>query len=148
MRIGQAAELSGLETSAIRFYEADGVVPAPDRTEAGYRDYDNKDVELLRFVRRLRSLELPLDDVREIVTLRTAGEAPCATVRSALSREAAAIDRRIEDLRRLRSELADLQAAADEFTDDWPATCVCHVLDVPGINRMEDSSGDHTAVLR
>jgi DNA-binding transcriptional MerR regulator len=129
MRIGTAAELSGLETSAIRFYEADGVVPAPERTDAGYRDYSKSDVELLRFVRRLRSLELPLDDVREIVALRTAGQAPCATVRVALAREAGAIDRRIEDLRRLRRELSDLQASAAEFTDDWPSTCVCHVLD-------------------
>ena len=129
MRIGEAAGLSGLETSAIRFYEADGVVPAPERTDAGYRDYSTKDVELLRFVRRLRSLELPLDDVREIVALRSAGQAPCATVRSALAREAGAIDQRIEDLIRLRTDLSDLQAAAAEFTDDWPSTCVCHVLD-------------------
>lgn len=148
MRIGEAARLSGLETSAIRFYEADGVVPAPERTDAGYRNYSAKDVELLRFVRRLRSLEFPLDDVKEIVTLRTSGEAPCATVRTALAREAAAIDRRIEDLGRLRRELAELQAAAGEFTDDWPATCVCHVLEESAIDPLEDTRGDHTAVLR
>ncbi len=92
MRFGEAARLSGLETSAIRSYEADGVVPEPKRTDAGYRDYSVSDVELLRFVRRPRSLEFPLDDAREIVTLRTSGEAPCATVGSALAREATAID--------------------------------------------------------
>ncbi len=148
MRIGEAAELSGLETSTIRFYEADGVVPAPVRTETGYRDYSTTDVDLLRFVRRLRSLEFPLDDVREIVKLRTSGEAPCATVRSALSREAAAIDHRIEELGRLRSELTDLQAAAAEITDDWPSTCVCHMLEEPRIDRLENKHGDHAAVLR
>lgn len=51
MRIGEAARLSGLETSAIRFYEADCVVPEPKRTDAGYRDYSVGDVELLRFTR-------------------------------------------------------------------------------------------------
>ncbi len=65
MRIGEAARLSGLETSAIRFYEADRVVPEPKRTDAGYRDYGVGDVELLRFIRRLRSLEFPLDDARD-----------------------------------------------------------------------------------
>jgi DNA-binding transcriptional MerR regulator len=148
MRIGEAARLSGLKTSAIRFYEADGVLPGPQRTEAGYRDYSSHDVDLLRFVRRLRSLELPVDDVREIVTLRTAGEAPCATVRTALAREAATIDHRIEELLRLRKELTDLQAAASEITDDWPSTCVCHVLEEPAIDGMEDFLGDHAAVLR
>lgn len=129
MRIGEAAHLAGLEASAIRFYEAQGIVPVPRRTGAGYRDYSADDLELLRFVQRLRSLELPLDDVREIVGLRAVGRAPCATVRTALAREAAAIDQRIEDLRRLRDELARLRTAADQIDDDWPTSCVCHALE-------------------
>ncbi len=130
MRIGEAARTAGLETSAIRYYEANGIVPEPQRTAAGYRDYEAVDVELLRFVRRLRSLELPLDDIREIVSLRSDGQAPCAQVRAAITREATAIDRRIDDLGRLRDELTRLQAAADRIgDDDWPTSCVCHVLE-------------------
>lgn len=129
MRIGEVARSVGLETSAIRYYEANGIVPEPARTAAGYRAYGDDDVELLRFVRRLRSLDLPLDDVREIVSLRTDGQAPCTQVRQAISREATAIDQRIEDLVRLRDELARLQAAADQIRDDWPTSCVCHVLE-------------------
>jgi DNA-binding transcriptional MerR regulator len=92
------------------------------------------DVELLRFVRRLRGLELPLDDVREIVALRTRGEAPCAMVRTAIAREAVAIDRRIEDLLQLRDELSRLRTAADKITDDWPTSCVCHILEPVTVN--------------
>ncbi len=131
MRIGEAARLSGLEASAIRFYESNGVTPPPCRTTAGYRDYGRDEVDLLRFVRRLRSLGLPLDDIREIVGLRTEGKAPCATVRNSMAREAAAIDRRIEDLQRLRAELGHLQTAAANVTDAWPDTCVCHVIESP-----------------
>lgn len=129
MQIGEAARHSGLEASAIRFYEADGVLPPPDRTESGYRTYSDDDVEVLRFVRRLRSLELPLDDIREIVGLRTRGEAPCRAVRAALDRETNTMDARINDLQRLRTELLGLQAAAADLSDDWPAACVCHVID-------------------
>lgn len=129
MQIGEVARSVGLEASAIRYYETHGIVPEPQRTPAGYREYDAEDVELLRFVRRLRSLELPLDDVREIVSLRTDGQAPCTQVREAIAREATTIDRRIEDLRRLRNELNRLQAAAERVNDDWPTSCVCHVLD-------------------
>ncbi len=64
MRIGDASRLSGLRASAIRHYEAHDMVPMPERNGAGYREYGSDDVELLRFVRQLRSLELPLDDVR------------------------------------------------------------------------------------
>jgi len=129
MKISEATQQSGLEASAIRFYEKSGVLPGPQRTASGYRDYDAGDVELLRFVRRLRGLELPLDDIREIVELRTAGEAPCRPVREAIAREAEAIDSRIEELVRLRSELERLSDAAANVVDDWPRSCVCHVLE-------------------
>lgn len=129
MGIGEVAQLTGLETSAIRYYETHGIVPEPARTGAGYRTYRDEDVELLQFVRRLRSLGLPLVDVREVVALRTEGQPPCSQVRDALVREAAAIDHRIDDLMRLRAELSRLQAEASEITDDWPTSCVCHVLE-------------------
>lgn len=132
MKIGEVAHSVGLEPSAIRFYETSGVVPEPGRTEAGYREYTEADVELLRFVRRLRSLELPLDDVREIVSLRTNGQAPCVPVREAIAREADNIDRRIAELQRLREELIRLRAEADEIRDEWPNSCVCHVVQPAG----------------
>jgi DNA-binding transcriptional MerR regulator len=129
MRIGEVARSTGLEASAIRYYESHGIVPEPQRTAAGYREYSEDGIELLRFVRRLRSLELPLDDVQEIISMRTGGQAPCAQVREAIAREAAAIDQRIEDLVRLREELSRLTTAADLVSDDWPTSCVCHVLE-------------------
>lgn len=129
MRIGEVAHMTGLQTSAIRYYESNGIVPEPQRTAVGYRDYREDDVELLQFVRRLRSLELPLNDVREIVSLRSGGQPPCARIREAIAREAVAIDRRIDDLVRLRDEIAELQAAADQISDDWPVSCVCHILE-------------------
>lgn len=129
MRIGEVAAETGLEPSAIRYYETNNITPQPERTKSGYRDYDGTDVELLRFVRRLRSLDLPLDDIREIVALRTNGEAPCSTVREAIAREADNIEKRIEDLKRLQSELSSLQREADRISDDWPTSCVCHILE-------------------
>ncbi len=129
MRISEAARQSGMEPSAIRFYEASAVLPGPPRNDSGYRDYAENDVDLLRFVRGLRALELPLDDIREIVELRGSGHAPCRPVRDAIAREAAAIDSRIEELGRLRTELRRLQATVDAVDDDWPRACVCHVIE-------------------
>ncbi len=129
MRIGQAAEEALLEASAIRFYESTGVLPVPARSDAGYRVYDESDIELMRFVRRLRALALPLDDIREVVRLRVSGEAPCQPVRDAVAREAAAVDGRIAELTRLRSELRSLQKRMDSIVDEWPQSCVCHVIE-------------------
>ncbi|MDH3250998.1 MAG: MerR family transcriptional regulator [Acidimicrobiia bacterium] len=129
MRIGEAADEALLEASAIRFYESTGVLPEPSRSDAGYRVYDESDIELMRFVRRLRALELPLDDVREVVRLRVSGEAPCQPVRDAIAREAAAVDGRIAELTRLRSELRSLQERMKSIVDEWPQSCVCHIIE-------------------
>ena len=129
MRIGQAAERAVLEPSAIRFYESTGVLPAPARSDAGYRDYDEADVDVMRFVRRLRALELPLDDIREIVRLRVSGKAPCRPVRDAIAREAEAVDDRIAELSRLRTELRTLGKRMDSIVDEWPEACVCHIIE-------------------
>lgn len=131
MRIGEAAEKAGLGATAIRFYEKEGVLPQPGRTASGYRDYTDADVSILEFVRRARSLEIPLDDIREIVGLRTRGKVPCGFVRNVIQREAVAIDTRIEELLALREELAHLSKIADRAADTLQdGDCVCHIIDV------------------
>lgn len=123
------AERSGLTASAIRFYEAEGVLPVPYRTPAGYRGYSEEDVDLYRFVSRLRALEFPLPEVREIVGLRRGGTAPCGRVRSAISTNLADIESRIQDLKRLKVELKSLEERAASLPDDWPTVCVCNVIE-------------------
>lgn len=129
LRIGEVAESVGLSAAAIRFYESEGVLPEPARSDAGYRWYSPDDVELIRFVSRLRALEFPLNDVKEIVALRRDDKAPCDAVRSAITRELSAIESRITDLERLRAELTTLQAEADGLPDNWPTACVCNIIE-------------------
>ena len=120
MHIGEAARRSGLAASAIRFYEDAGVLPEPERTTNGYRDYSSQDLELLRFVNRLRSLEFPLDDVRQVVDLWISGKAPCSVVRDSIQRETVAIGQRISELRRLQEELADFMESVGEAGSELP----------------------------
>ncbi len=130
VRIGQLANAVGVDTPTIRFYESVGLLPEPRRRPSGYRDYDESDVERLRFVRQARSLDLPLDDVTEILALRERGEAPCSYVREVIAREAVAIDERIAELNRLRAELRGLQQRAEDLRDDWTTgECICHIIE-------------------
>ena len=132
MLIGEVARSTGLSASAIRFYEKQGIVPPPERSAGGFRHYREEDSETLLFVRRLRSLNLPLEDVREVIALRAGGAAPCGSVRDALAREAARLDREIRSLIRIRGRLSSLRAAADGVEDDWPGNCVCTLVDSGG----------------
>ena len=137
MLIGEVARSAGLSISAIRYYEKRGMVPQPGRNPDGSRTYDPDDVALLRFVGRLRALKIPLDDIGQVVSLRTGGSPPCGPLREALAREAESIDREIEELRRVREELNQLRIGADRIQDDWPDHCVCSLVDPLGRDRSQ-----------
>jgi MerR family transcriptional regulator, copper efflux regulator len=82
LRIAQVAEQTGFSPSALRFYDEAGLV-TPSRTESGYREYDNRSVETLRFVARAKRFGLSLMEISELVELLQAER--CAPVHRQLN---------------------------------------------------------------
>jgi DNA-binding transcriptional MerR regulator len=68
LTIGQLAKATGVASKTIRYYEQIGVLPTPSRSAAKYRQYDQSGVRRLRFIRRARSLRMPLREIRRLVT--------------------------------------------------------------------------------
>ena len=68
LSIGQLARFTGIPAKAIRYYESVGIFPPPDRSENGYRRYDQADVNPLILLRRLRLLSVPLTTIRPLLT--------------------------------------------------------------------------------
>ncbi|KPC71436.1 MerR family DNA-binding protein [Streptomyces sp. NPDC006349] len=128
LTIGQAARAAGLTRKAMRVYEAKGLLPAAERTQAGYRLYDPDDVELLTFIRRARTLGLHLDDIREVLAIRGGGIPPCDTVRELLDARIAELDATVAELLALRATLADTRQRAGDCTDAQPVT-VCAIIE-------------------
>jgi MerR family copper efflux transcriptional regulator len=130
MRIGALAELSGLSTHAIRYYESIDLLPEPERTPAGYRSYATDTVERLRFIRDAQAAGLALVDVQTLLSLKDAGVATCAHTLSFLDRHVAEIDAQIERLEAARLEMIELIERARGLD---PATCTdpnrCQVID-------------------
>ena len=72
MRIGEIAELAGVTTKTVRYYERIGILPEPDRTPSGYRDYGVGTLERLRFIRDAQATGLSLAEIHSILrTLRS-----------------------------------------------------------------------------
>lgn len=130
MRIGALAELSGLSTQTIRYYESIDLLPNPERTPAGYRQYAADAAERLRFIRDAQASGLTLDEVKTLLSLKDAGIGTCAHTLSFLDRHVAEIDVQIERLQAARAELLEL---ADRARGLDPARCTdpnrCQVID-------------------
>ena len=108
LTIGSMARQTGVAIRTIRFYEAEGVLPAAARTKAGYRVYGSGDVRRLHLVRNARLLGLSLPDVRTLV--EQAFAADCASFAPELRR---LIDARRADVKRRIAELRGLQRELD-----------------------------------
>lgn len=106
--IGQAATAAGVTPRAVRLYESNGLLPAADRLDSGYRVFGDRHVELLVFIRQARSLGLSLDAIAEIVDLAER-EAPCERTAALLDDRLAEIDQAIADLRQLRATITRTQ---------------------------------------
>ena len=108
MNIGTAARHSGVPAKTIRYYESVGLIAPAERTAAGYRVYDKKDVETLRFVQRARSLGFSVDDVGSLLALWQDRQRSSAEVKALARRRVEDIDRKIGELTEMRATLTDL----------------------------------------
>ncbi len=105
MTIGQAAQVTGVATTTLRYYEREGLVSPTDRSRAGYRLYDQAAVERLQFVRAGQAVGFTLDDIRALLELD--GDSPCRQVQALIQRRLADVDAKLADLKRVRATLAD-----------------------------------------
>jgi DNA-binding transcriptional MerR regulator len=108
MRIGALADRSGITTQTIRYYESIDLLPSPERTPSGYRDYSADAVERLRFIRDAQTSGLTLAEVQELLRMKDAGASTCAHTRSFLERHLHDIDDQIARLQQARAEMLDL----------------------------------------
>ena len=120
LKIGEVAKRSGVGIDTLRFYEKQGLLGRPARTESGYRLYPREVFEQIDFVKRAQALGFSLEEIARIVAERRAGGAPCSHVREVVRRRLAALDEELATLRRYRNELA-------KTLEGWDATG-----DVPG----------------
>ncbi len=127
MKIGEIAGRAGVPAKTIRFWEGQHLLPAPARTQAGYRDYDPAILERLAFIRHAQAAGLTLEHIRQVLHIRDGGQAPCVHVTALIARRLAEVEARMAELARTRDQLAALagRAAAQD-----PADCrgYCSIL--------------------
>lgn len=119
MRIGILAKQAGISTSRIRFYEAHGLLPPALRMASGYRDYDGRALDIIRFIARARDLGFSLAEIANHLASPRDGRKARLLVRvetklDELTAQAAALARQRDAVSRLLIELRD--GASDGVT--------------------------------
>lgn len=126
------AAQAGISAKTVRFYEEAGLLPAPPRTSAGYRDYPEAAAARLGFIRDAQTAGLTLAEIRGVLAIRDNGQAPCGHVTDLIDEHLARIEQRLAELDQARQALREMSRRAHS-TD--PADCtgeqVCSILAGP-----------------
>lgn len=109
IKIGELAELTGCQTVTIRYYEKQGLLPAPVRSDANYRVYGEEHVERLSFIRHCRSLDMTLEEIAALLRFRDAPEEDCGEVNALLDEHIGHVAHRIAELKVLERQLKKLR---------------------------------------
>lgn len=121
MNIGATARASAVSAKMIRHYERIGLIRENHRTAAGYRQYHERDVHLLRFIRRARDLGFSLEQIRQLLSLWDDPERASADVKHLAEAHIAELDARIAALSEMRATLVTLvQACHGDHRPDCP----------------------------
>lgn len=119
MNIGQASKASGVSAKMIRYYDESGLVRPSNRTDANYREYGEREVNELRFIRRARSLGFSMEEISQLLSLWRDRERPSRDVKAIADRHVADLDARVAEMQAMADTLRHLSrcCAGDDRPD-------------------------------
>jgi MerR family transcriptional regulator, Zn(II)-responsive regulator of zntA len=129
MLAGDVAKTLGIGVQTLHYYEREGLIPPPDRTDSGYRLYTAELVDRVRFIRKAQALGLPLDEVKDILRLTIEGASPCGRVQAALAEKLREVTERLRELESFRDDLAALVDRAPALSDSSSSRHVCAIVE-------------------
>lgn len=110
MQIKQLAAATGVDVETIRFYEKQGLLPAPARLDNGYRNYAAAHLERLSFIRHCRALDMPLAEVQRLLSFVDDPARHCADVNELVDAQLGRVRARLASMQALEKQLVQLRA--------------------------------------
>ncbi len=113
LTIGRLAKHAGLGVETVRFYEKQGLIAPPPRTESNYRIYPEHEVIRLRFIKRAKTLGFTLNEIKELISLSHNPQATKGDVKRRTEKKIEDIKEKISDLSRIQTALESLAGTCD-----------------------------------
>jgi len=107
---GELAKLSGVNRETIRYYERNGLLSVPARSEGGYCLFPSTAVKRIHFIKRAQAVGFSLDEIKTMLGLQYTDDATCGDVRALAQERLADIERKIEMLTAMKQTLLDLMS--------------------------------------
>ena len=108
LTVGKVAKAAGVGVETLRFYEREGVLDPPARTKTGYRVYDERTIDRIRFIHRAQELGFTLREIRELIVLDSDPDAECDDLRAHAVNKLELIQKKINDLEAMKGGLGKL----------------------------------------
>jgi Cd(II)/Pb(II)-responsive transcriptional regulator len=109
MKIGELSRAAATPVETIRYYEREGLLPPPARSDNNYRVYGDDQLERLAFIRHCRTLDMTLEEIRVLLRFKDAPEEDCGAVNQLLDEHLGHVEARILELRALHAQLRNLR---------------------------------------
>ena len=146
LNIGQAAAASGVSAKMIRHYEEIGMLPAARRTESGYRQYGEADVQTLRFIRHSRDLGFSLPEITELLSLWHNRRRSSRQVKALAQAHIEELDEKLKELQAVKATLEHLVHCC--HGDDRPDCPIIETLESEAAIGVRAAHGGRHSGLR
>ncbi len=114
--------MAGVSTDTLRHYERRGVLPAPQRSANGYRQYSAGSLDRVRLIRRALAIGFTIDELAIILKERDRGHAPCRKVRALAEAKLGEIETRLREMESVRDDLRAVLRDWDSRLETAPAS--------------------------
>jgi DNA-binding transcriptional MerR regulator len=123
LKVSGLAGRVGITPDAVRYYERLGLLPKPERSPSGYRQYNGEVADRLRFIKGAQRFGLRLEEIKELLVIQDRGSCPCGHTQELLRARVNEVDEEMRRLERLRADLVTMIERADceaPASMSWP----------------------------
>lgn len=110
LRIGELSKLSGCSVQTIRYYEKEGLLASPERSEGNFRLYGSNTLKELEFIKHCRGLDITLADIKQLIDLKRRPEESCSSVNRLIDCQLQLVNQRMKELKALKKELQSMSS--------------------------------------
>ena len=136
-KIGELARLANVSNDNVRYYEKQGMMSSAQRDSSGYRQYDDNDLQRLRFIRYAKSTGFTLEAIRELLSIRIdPAHHTCQESKSIVEERLAEVELKLKELERMKESLQRLSKACCGSSH---SSISCSILEA-----LEDGAGKVT----